>query len=83
LTDSDDDGVWTGSTGDLRMGSYNMSIEIVTTDDIVEIVDTGLGITYEDSTPSNISLDAITTFGILSVAAVVLVVIVVILKKKG
>ena len=81
LYDVDEDGTYTGSFTDLQRGSYNMTIEVETEDDIVEVAHTGLGILLEETTPAfDLGLIGITS-GIGVIAIVV--VIVVFLKKRG
>lgn len=80
LTDDDDDGVYTGAFTDLRRGSYNMTIEVETEDDHLEVIDTELGITYEEPP---LELGLFTIGGVIGVIAVVIVIVVVFVKRKG
>ncbi len=81
LYDTDEDGTYTGSFTDLRRGSYKMSIEVETEDNIVEVVRTDQGILLEETTPAF-------DFGLIGITAgigviAIVVVIVIILKKRG
>ncbi|MHA1906730.1 MAG: DJ-1/PfpI family protein [Candidatus Thorarchaeota archaeon] len=82
LTDEDEDGIYTGTTGDLRRGSYNMSIEVGFDSNMLEIVDSGLSISHEETPPPAFDLTMLgITAGIGLVAVVV--VVAVFLKKRG